>query len=200
MYNELHLNLYIPIFFILAGLLIMVGLFNNYFVLIDNKKELLLKAEKETLEKELLLKAEKETLENELLLKVEKETLEKELLLKVEKETLEKELLLKAEKETMEKNQEEFKSNGFEGRVIEGLEKRTNEAGESLIKAGDKFIASIVVTIITIIVIVLMLTADRPDFKSSGVLFIVGALISFIIQISAINEIRSAGKSLKSTK
>ena len=148
MYNELHLNLYIPIFFILAGLLIMVGLFNNYFVLIDNKKE----------------------------------------------------LLLKAEKETMEKNQEEFKSNGFEGRVIEGLEKRTNEAGESLIKAGDKFIASIVVTIITIIVIVLMLTADRPDFKSSGVLFIVGALISFIIQISAINEIRSAGKSLKSTK
>ena len=174
MYNELHLNLYIPIFFILAGLLIMVGLFNNYFVLIDNKKELLLKAEKETLEKELLLK--------------------------VEKETLEKELLLKAEKETMEKNQEEFKSNGFEGRVIEGLEKITNEAGESLIKAGDKFIASIVVTIITIIVIVLMLTADRPDFKSSGVLFIVGALISFIIQISAINEIRSAGKSLKSTK
>ena len=121
MYNELHLNLYIPIFFILAGLLIMVGLFNNYFVLIDNKKELLLKAEKETLEKM-----------------------------------------------QMEKNQEEFKSNSFEGTVIEGLENRTNEAGDSLINAGDKFIANIVVTIITIILIVLILVnSDRPDTKLS---------------------------------
>ena len=101
----------------------------------------------------------------------------------------------------MDKNQEELKSNGSEVTVIEGLEKRTNEAGESLIKAGDKFIASIVVTIITIILIVLILVnSDRPDTKLSVGLGFIGSLISFIVYISAINEIKSAGKSLKSTK
>jgi hypothetical protein len=100
----------------------------------------------------------------------------------------------------MDKNQEELKSNGFEGTVIEGLEKRTNEAGESLIKAGEKFLASIVVTILTIIINLLVLTSDSPDTSLSVGFSVIGSLISFILLILAIKEIKSAGKSLKSTK
>ena len=100
----------------------------------------------------------------------------------------------------MDKNQEELKSNGFEGTVIEGLEKRTNEAGISLIKAGEKFLASIIITVIIILINLLILTSDAPDAKTSVGLSVVGSIISIIVLISAINEIKSARKSLKSTK
>jgi hypothetical protein len=100
----------------------------------------------------------------------------------------------------MDKNQEELKSNGSEVTVIEGLEKRTNEAGESLIKAGEKFLASIIVTILTIIINLLILTSDSPDTSLSVGFSVIGSLISFILLILAIKEIKSAGKSLKSTK
>ena len=100
----------------------------------------------------------------------------------------------------MDKNQEELKSNGFEGTGIEGLEKRTNEAGERLIKAAEKFLVSIIVTALIIIINLLILTSDAPDASTSAGLSVVGSIISIIVVISAINEIKSAGKSLKSTK
>jgi hypothetical protein len=100
----------------------------------------------------------------------------------------------------MDKNQEELKSNGSEGTVIEGLEKRTNEAGESLIKAGEKFLVSIIATIVIIILNLLILTSGEPNVTASVGIGVLGSVISIIALISAINEIKSAGKSLKSTK
>jgi hypothetical protein len=100
----------------------------------------------------------------------------------------------------MDRNQEELKSNGFEGTGIEGLEKRTNEAGERLIKAGEKFLVSIIITALITIINALNLASDAPDPSTSAGLGIVGTIVSIIVVISAINEIKSAGKSLKSTK
>jgi uncharacterized membrane protein YiaA len=96
---------------------------------------------------------------------------------------------------------EKFKDLNFTSVIIDDLEKRTNKAGSSLITAGNQFIYSIVLTVITLIIATLISINSRKISYEIIIFFsLFGSLISFILIISAITNIKEAGRLLKSKK
>jgi hypothetical protein len=115
-YNQLNLDIYLPILFIIIGILFRLGLFNKLFDSLDHKK----------------IEQKRKLLEWE---ESQKQIKEKELLSAQQNETNK---LLERQSEL-----EKFKDLNFSSVIIDDLEKRTNKAGTSLITAGNQFIYSI---------------------------------------------------------
>lgn len=173
-YNQLNLDIYLPILFIIIGLLFRLGLFNKLFDSLDHKK---------VEQKRKLFEWEES----------QKQIKEKELLAAQQNETNK---LLERQSEL-----EKFKDLNFTSVIIDDLEKRTNKAGSSLITAGNQFIYSIVLTVITLIITTLISINSRKISYEIIIFFsLLGSLISFILIISAITNIKEAGRLLKSKK
>lgn len=124
----------------------------------------------------------------------------------MQKHNREKEIIAAQEKENnkliaREKELEKFKDINFTSEIIEDLEKRTNKAGSSLITAGNQFIYSIVLTVCTTIISTLIAFNSRKvSYEIIITLSLIGSLITFILILSAINNIKEAGQFLKSKK
>jgi|688.fasta_scaffold633339_1 fumarate reductase subunit D len=173
-YNQLNLDIYLPILFIIIGILFRLGLFNKLFDSLDHKK----------------IEQKRKLLEWE---ESQKQIKEKELLSAQQNETNK---LLERQSEL-----EKFKDLNFSSVIIDDLEKRTNKAGTSLITAGNQFIYSIVLTVITLIITTLISINSRKISYEIIIFFsLFGSLISFILIISAITNIKEAGRLLKSKK
>jgi fumarate reductase subunit D len=173
-YNQLNLDIYLPILFIIIGILFRLGLFNKLFDSLDHKK---------VEQKRKLFEWEES----------QKQIKEKELLAAQQNETNK---LLERQSEL-----EKFKDLNFTSVIIDDLEKRTNKAGSSLITAGNQFIYSIVLTVITLIITTLISINSRKISYEIIIFFsLLGSLISFILIISAITNIKEAGRLLKSKK
>jgi hypothetical protein len=173
-YNQLNLDIYLPILFIIIGILFRLGLFNKLFDSLDHKK---------VEQKRKLFEWEES----------QKQIKEKELLAAQQNETNK---LLERQSEL-----EKFKDLNFTSVIIDDLEKRTNKAGSSLITAGNQFIYSIVLTVITLIITTLISINSRKISYEIIIFFsLFGSLISFILIISAITNIKEAGRLLKSKK
>jgi hypothetical protein len=173
-YNQLNLDIYLPILFIIIGILFRLGLFNKLFDSLDHKK---------VEQKRKLFEWEES----------QKQIKEKELLAAQQNETNK---LLERQSEL-----EKFKDLNFTSVIIDDLEKRTNKAGSSLITAGNQFIYSIVLTVITLIITTLISINSRKISYEIIIIFsLLGSLISFILIISAITNIKEAGRLLKSKK
>jgi fumarate reductase subunit D len=173
-YNQLNLDIYLPILFIIIGILFRLGLFNKLFDSLDHKK----------------IEQKRKLLEWE---ESQKQIKEKELLSAQQNETNK---LLERQSEL-----EKLKDLNFSSVIIDDLEKRTNKAGTSLITAGNQFIYSIVLTVITLIITTLISINSRKISYEIIVFFsLFGSLISFILIISAITNIKEAGRLLKSKK
>jgi hypothetical protein len=173
-YNQLNLDIYLPILFIIIGILFRLGLFNKLFDSLDHKK---------VEQKRKLFEWEES----------QKQIKEKELLAAQQNETNK---LLERQSEL-----EKFKDLNFTSVIIDDLEKRTNKAGSSLITAGNQFIYSIVLTVITLIITTLISINSRKISYEIIIFFsLFGSLISFILIISAITNIKEAGRLLKSNK
>jgi hypothetical protein len=173
-YNQLNLDIYLPILFIIIGILFRLGLFNKLFDSLDHKK---------VEQKRKLFEWEES----------QKQIKEKELLAAQQNETNK---LLERQSEL-----EKFKDLNFTSVIIDDLEKRTNKAGSSLITAGNQFIYSIVLTVITLIITTLISINSRKISYEIIIFFsLFGSLISFILIISAITNIKEAGRLLKTKK
>jgi fumarate reductase subunit D len=173
-YNQLNLDIYLPILFIIIGILFRLGLFNKLFDSLDHKK----------------IEQKRKLLEWE---ESQKQIKEKELLSAQQNETNK---LLERQSEL-----EKFKDLNFSSVIIDDLEKRTNKAGTSLITAGNQFIYSIVLTVITLIITTLISINSRKISYEIIIFFsLFGSLISFILIISAITNIKEAGRLLKTKK
>jgi fumarate reductase subunit D len=173
-YNQLNLDIYLPILFIIIGILFRLGLFNKLFDSLDHKK----------------IEQKRKLLEWE---ESQKQIKEKELLSAQQNETNK---LLERQSEL-----EKFKDLNFSSVIIDDLEKRTNKAGSSLITAGNQFIYSIVLTVITLIITTLISINSRKISYEIIIFFsLFGSLISFILIISAITNIKEAGRLLKTKK
>ena len=173
-YNQLNLDIYLPILFSIIGILFRLGLFNKLFDSLDHKK----------------IEQKRKLLEWE---ESQKQIKEKELLSAQQNETNK---LLERQSEL-----EKFKDLNFSSVIIDDLEKRTNKAGTSLITAGNQFIYSIVLTVITLIIATLISINSRKISYEIIIFFsLFGSLISFILIISAITNIKEAGRLLKSKK
>ena len=173
-YNQLNLDIYLPILFIIIGILFRLGLFNKLFDSLDHKK----------------IEQKRKLFEWE---ESQKQIKEKELLAAQQNETNK---LLERQSEL-----EKFKDLNFSSVIIDDLEKRTNKAGTSLITAGNQFIYSIVLTVITLIITTLISINSRKISYEIIIFFsLFGSLISFILIISAITNIKEAGRLLKSKK
>ena len=85
--------------------------------------------------------------------------------------------------------------------AIKDLEKRINNAGNSLQSAGKQFIQGIVVSILTVLLILFMSkNSDTVNIDNIIIASTIGSIFSIVLTIRAIIEINNAGDFLKSKK
>jgi NAD/NADP transhydrogenase beta subunit len=103
----------------------------------------------------------------------------------------------------MENNMEITETKNLDQSLLafKDLEKRINNAGDSLQSAGKQFIQGIVVSILTVLLILFMLkNSDSVNIDNIIIVSTIGSICSIILTIRAIIEINNSGDYLKSKK